>query len=240
MTTIEKWKSDLRKVARPEKVKILSSFFKTGKGEYAEGDIFIGIIVPDNRAVAITYADADICCFQEMLNSEIHEFRLSALLAMIRSYNKTKLTERRSEIIELYLNSTARCNNWDLVDQSAPYLLGPELAAGRCLDRLEQLSESQLLWNRRIAVVATLHLVKRGDITLATEQCLKHLSDTHPLMHKAVGWILREIGKKDQWLMLEILHKHIGQISAITLSYATEKLPQETRQALRALRKKVG
>ncbi len=225
-------------VAKKEKVKILSSFFKTGKGEYAEGDVFIGVSVPDNRAIAINYADAPIELLAEMLKSPVHEDRLSALLAMVHSYERTRSEERRNEIVCLYLNNVERCNNWDLVDLSAPRILGSELSKGSCKERHAALSQSESLWARRVAVVSTLWLVMKHRRTEeALEQCHLHLTDREPLMHKAVGWVLREVGKKDMQALKSFLETHIGEISATSLSYATEKFTSDERRYWRELRK---
>ncbi len=232
------WKNELAMVARMEKVRILSSFFKTGVGEYAEGDVFIGVTVPDNRAVAVKYADAPIELLAEMLRSPIHEHRLSALLAMVRSYERSRSEERRADILSLYLANIERCNNWDLVDLSAPRIIGRELANGRCTAEHEALSQSGLLWARRVAVVATLWLVQKHHRTAeALEQCHLHIADSEPLMHKAVGWVLREVGKKDLDAMRSFLAQHITKITATSLSYATEKLSSEERLDWRTRRK---
>jgi len=229
---LKNWQSALREVARPEKVKILQSFFKTGPGEYAEGDIMIGVSVPDNRKISREFHDAPTEVIATMLKSEIHEFRLAALLALVRAYQKAKNNpDRREGIIKLYIANVARCNNWDLVDLSAPYLLGSELAAGRHNDDLAALSDAPLLWARRMAVVSTLHLVMKHGLTgEAIHQCRRHIADPEPLMHKAVGWVMREVGKKDLTALLAFLDENIATISATTISYATEKLPTSERR----------
>lgn len=237
-STIEKWKQALAIVARPEKVKILQSFFKTGKGEYAEGDIMIGVSVPDNRAIAHEYSEADDATIMEMLRSPIHEHRLSGLLAMVRAYERTKDTGRRTHIINMYIAHVDCCNNWDLVDLSAPKLLGPELAAGRYIAEHASLSGAESMWRRRIAIVSTLHLVmKHRRITEAIAECDRHAGAPEPLIQKAVGWIMREVGKKDACALLDWLDRNIGIISATTLSYATEKLDKTERRHWQQRRK---
>ncbi len=236
--TSEKWKYQLAKFARPEKIEIYQRFFKTGKGEYAEGDKFIGVTVPDNRTVAKSFKDAPIEIFQQMLLSEIHEHRISALFAMVYSFTKTKSNDRRTEILTLYLSNIAQCNNWDLVDCSAPYIIGEELSKGNLTNQHHQLSQSPLLWARRISVVATLRLVmKYRQTTLALEMCKNHLLDPEALMHKAVGWVLREVGKKDMQALIDFIEDNISQMTAITLSYATEKMPIEQRHKYQNMRK---
>lgn len=231
------WQTALRSVAKEEKIAILSSFFKTAPGEYGEGDIFIGVTVPDNRSVARAYSGSSIEVIAEMLDSPVHEFRLSALLALVYRYKKSKNIEEKNSIIDFYITNSHKCNNWDLVDLSAGYLLGEEIHAGRRIEQLKTLSTSPTLWHRRIAVVATLTSVRRGVLDLAIEQCTLHISDPEPLMQKAVGWVLREVGKKSEAALNAFLTKNISRISSITLSYATEKLDKPSRKAWQALRK---
>lgn len=232
------WQDSLRSLAYPEKINDLQRFFKTAPGEYAEGDVFIGLYVPDNRTVAREYANSPFRVIESMLESPIHEFRLSGLLALVEAYKKCKDESRRNEIVNFYLSHTRRCNNWDLVDLSAPYILGPELAQGRALKEQKMLASSDCLWERRIALVATLHLVmKHSSTILAIEQCHLHHTDSEQLMQKATGWVLREVGKKDMGLLRDFLQKHISALSAITLSYATEKMEQNERSHWRNLRK---
>lgn len=236
--TSEKWKQALADVARPEKVKILQSFFKTGKGEYAEGDVMIGVTVPDNRAIAHEFSDADDASIIDMLRSPVHEHRLSGLLAMVRAYERTKDAARRTHIINMYISHADCCNNWDLVDLSAPKLLGPELAAGRYMAEHASLSGADSMWRRRIAIVSTLHLVMKHRRTAeAIVECERHTGDPEPLIHKAVGWVMREVGKKDPGALLDWLERNIACISATTLSYATEKLDKAERKLWQQRRK---
>ncbi len=237
-STTEKWQRALADVARPEKVKILQRFFKTGKGEYAEGDIMIGVTVPDNRTVAKEFAGADDGTLAAMLYSPVHEHRLSALLAMVHTYERCKDVKLRPHIIDMYLAHADCCNNWDLVDLSAPKRLGPEIAAGRRLGEHAALSEVESMWRRRIAIVSTLHLVMRHRRTAeALAECDRHIGDMEPLIQKAVGWVMREVGKKDLGALLYWLERHIGVISATTLSYATEKLDKAERRQWQQRRK---
>ncbi|MDO4319909.1 MAG: DNA alkylation repair protein [Bacteroidales bacterium] len=234
---VKNWQNELLAVSRPEKIKILSSFFKTGKGEYGEGDVFAGVAVPDNRAVARTHSHETIEVFAEMLQSPVHEHRLSALLAMVESYSRCKDAGRQTELIDFYETIIPRCNNWDLVDLSAPKLLGPEISSGRRLDMHERLSSSTLIWARRTAVVSTLHdVMKCRRTALATSQCRRHLDAPEPLMHKAVGWVLREVGKKEIDTLRAFLDDNVTRMTATTLSYATEKMDKDERQKWRSLR----
>lgn len=235
---LKNWQEELRGISRPEKIGILSSFFKTGPGEYGEGDVFIGVTVPDNRDIAKKYYDSPSETILEMLSSPIHEFRLSALLAMVHRYKKAKTDMEKSEIIDFYVENCHFCNNWDLVDLSAPYLLGEEFMKGRKKDALDLLSASDNLWHRRIAVVSTLAPTRRNSLDEALRQCELHIDDKELLMHKAVGWVLREVGKKSRNALDDFLSKNIGRISATTLSYATEHFDKDTRRQWQVLRKK--
>lgn len=230
---LEKWKQELASKARPEKVWILSRFFKTGEGEYGYGDRFIGVNVPDNRAVSKKYADAPFDTIAGMLADPVHEYRLAGFLALVARYRKAP-----AETVNFYLANLHRANNWDLVDLSAPGILGEELRAGRLHDTARRMTHDSNLWIRRAAVVSTLRpVMKSHDTSLAIELCALLLTDRHDLMRKAVGWVLREVGKKDLPSMLAFLDIHIREISATTLSYAIEKLPPEIRADWRHRRK---
>ena len=161
----EIWKSEINNAGSTEKAKILSRFFKTGKGEYGEGDIFVGVTVPANREIAKKHFEADFPTIKSMLDSTIHEHRLSGLLALVQKYKKKK-TER-AEIVKFYLTLTDRINNWDLVDLSAPYILGDYLNENYDETIIEKLSNSPSIWERRIAIVDTLLMLRPNTIRLA-------------------------------------------------------------------------
>ena len=229
---VQEWRDALALVARSEKVAILSRFFKTAPGEYGEGDVFIGVNVPDNRAVAMQFSDAPLAVVEQMLQSEIHEHRLSGFLCLVKKYR------RQPDVITDFYFEHAECaNNWDLVDLSAPKIVGEELRHGRCKDTIRMYAKSQCLWLRRIAIVSTLQPVTKDacfDDALPIAKVL--LRDNESLIQKAVGWILREIGKKDIDTLREFLHEHIRELSATTLSYATEKMDQSERKHWREIR----
>lgn len=230
---IEQWKRQLAAKARPEKIAILSRFFKTGPGEYGHGDIFIGLSVPDNRAISKEYADAPPEVICGMLAERVHEHRLAALLALVARYRRNP-----EETVKLYLSHLRHINNWDLVDLSAPYIIGEELRHGRHIDTVAAMALDANMWARRVAVVSTLRpVMKSASTQLALSQCARLVDDSHPLMHKAVGWVLREVGKKDLQAMLAFIGEHIATISATTLSYATERLPRDERILWRQRRK---
>lgn len=231
------WQDELTASASHDKIADLSRFFKTAPGEYAEGDQFIGLSVPDNRRISKKYFQADLSIITAMLDSEIHEFRLAGFLALVERYRKAKTDTDRRAITKFYLDNCHKADNWDLVDLSAEYIIGEELLAGRSADDILRLSSSPLLWHRRVAVVSTLMPVRKGRLDEAFEMCHRHISDTEPLMRKAVGWVLRECGKKDRRRLELFLDQHIDSISATTLSYATEHFSPAEREYWRTSRK---
>ena len=235
---LENWKHQLKEKAKPEKIDDLMRFFKTGPGEYAEGDIFIGLNVPDNRAISKKYFDAPIDIIDAMIDDPVHEHRLAGLLALVERYRKTKDQDERNNIAKHYVDICHKANNWDLVDLSTEYILGREILEGRCLDEIDRLSKSDNLWEKRVAIVATLTPVRKGQLDLAFELCHNYITLPHPLLRKAVGWVLRECGKKDQARLEKFIKNHIPEISATTLSYATEKFNPEQRKFWQLERRK--
>lgn len=236
---IDTWKEALASDITPGKREILQRFFKTGPGQYGEGDIFLGNTVPAIRKVSRLMSDAPLEAVEAMLSSPIHDHRLSALLVLVERYRRNrKDPSARREIIDFYLSHTSGINNWDLVDLSAPYILGEELRAGRHHDTIRHMAQDGNLWKRRASVVSTLRPIMRDrDIVLALEICRHLVADPHPLMRKAVGWVLREVGKKEIDAMKTFLSTHISLLSATTLSYAIERLPAEERAIWRQQRK---
>lgn len=212
----------------PVKREYLPGFFKTGKGQYGEGDRFLGIVVPATRLVAKKYKNAPFEVMAELLQSEWHECRLCALLMMVERFKKSG-GEEREAIYRFYLSQTERINNWDLVDLSAPYIVG-EYLKDKSRDDLYRLAESTLLWDQRIAVV--LRLPSSG-ITISSifsrlsELLLQH---KHDLMRKAIGWMLREMGKRDKTLLLQFLDKYSKVRPRTMLRYSIEKLTDEERK----------
>lgn len=230
---LQELKSDLRKSSNLEKAKILKGFFKTGKGEYGEGDIFLGVSVPETRKIAKKHFNLEFEEIKQLLNSKIHEERLAALLLLV--YNYEKHIEKRKEIFDFYLNNVKYINNWDLVDLSAPniaghflYYFGNRYPAYKIL--LTNLANSSNLWERRIAIISTFYFIKnhRFDETLALAKLL--LKDKHDLIHKAVGWMLREIGKRDIKVLETFLNKNYKNMPRIMLRYAIEKFPENKRK----------
>ncbi|MDO9353857.1 MAG: DNA alkylation repair protein [Solirubrobacteraceae bacterium] len=226
---------ELAALATPERAQGASAFFKTGPGEYGEGDRFLGVTVPNVRRVCKGHADLGLLAHEELLDSPWHEHRLASLIVLAHQYDRQ--VQRRGELYDFYLAHTARINNWDLVDVSADRVVGRHLdVVGPGI--LDELSASDLLWERRIAMTATFWRIKRGEADDALRIAERLLGDGEPLMHKAVGWMLREVGKRvDALVLLDFLDEHAGAMSATTLSYACEHLTPQQRTAYRAIRR---
>ncbi|HNS65911.1 MAG TPA: DNA alkylation repair protein [Candidatus Woesebacteria bacterium] len=231
--------SDLQSRANPEKKLVLQRFFKTAPGQYGEGDVFLGVIVPDQRIVAKKYYQvADFGVVERLLASPIHEYRLTALIVLTYQFPKVEL-EKKQALFDFYLGQTAKINNWDLVDLSAPNIVGEYMLATKLdMERLLQLEQSPLLWERRISIISTLafiRAVKKGRVGSEWLQpplilAEKLLADKHDLMHKAVGWVLREVGKADERVLREFLEKYSSVMPRTALRYAIERLDEESRQ----------
>ncbi len=225
---LEQLKLTLKKTANPKKAKDLQWFFKTGSGEYAEGDIFIGIVVPTLRKISKDFYELSLDSISELLSSPIHEERLISLFILIQKFNKSTDAEKE-KIFNLYLKKTKHINNWDLVDLSAPQIAGNFLF-NKNHDILLKLAKSQLLWERRISIIATFYFIKNieFDSTLKIAEIL--LLDKHDLIQKAVGWMLREIGKRDFKTEEKFLKIHYKNMPRTMLRYAIEKFPENLRQ----------
>jgi 3-methyladenine DNA glycosylase AlkD len=216
--------TDLQSLANPEKAKILQGFFKTGPGQYGEGDIFLGIVVPEQRKIAKKHRDLVLKEIQKLLSSKIHEYRLTGLFVLVDKYKRADLKERKA-IFDFYLKNAhlGNINNWDLVDLSAPNIVGDFL-----LDKdrkiLYKLSGSKSLWERRIAILSTFAFIRQSQFegTLNISEVL--LKDEHDLIHKSVGWMLREVGKRDQKVLEAFLEKHCKKMPRTMLRYAIEKM----------------
>lgn len=224
--------TQLRERVNPEKAAFFPRFFKAGPGEYGEGDQFLGITVPDCRGVAQQHKDAPLKIIQKLLQSPWHEERLTALIILVMQYKRGD-TKRRHTIYEFYLTHTTRINNWDLVDLSCRDIVGWHLYDNpTLLPMLDQLAASSLLWERRIAMVCTQYFLMKGDPSVTLHMAETLVSDQHDLMQKAVGWMLREMGKRvDQQLLVEFLAHHYHTMPRTALRYAIEHFSPETRQA---------
>ncbi len=213
---------DLQKVASSEKAAFFPNFFKTGPGQYGEGDKFIGVTVPNQRLIAKKYGSISLNELSKLLGSSIHEHRLTALLILVDKYEKANLQERK-EIYDFYLNNLKGVNNWDLVDSSAYKIVGAYLS-DKPKDLLYRFAKSSNLWERRIAIISTLYFIrnKQFEDTVKISELL--LADEEDLMHKAVGWMLREMGKQNEATLLNFLDAHYKQMPRTALRYAIERL----------------
>lgn len=221
-------RSKLQELGSREKAKILQRFFKTGPGEYGEGDVFVGVKVPELRKLAKEYQEIPIKEIKQLLKSAIHEERLLALFILVRKYSKGNETEKK-RIYELYLKSTQFINSWDLVDSSAYYIIG-DFLMDKSKEPLYGLAKSKNLWERRISIISTFYFIKlnRYADTLKISEIL--LNDEHDLIHKAVGWMLREVGKRHIPTEEKFLQKHYKRMPRTMLRYAIEKFPEDKRQ----------
>ena len=210
-----------------EKKIVLPRFFKTGKGQYGEGDKFLGVTVPNIRAVAKEFKDANLDVIEELIHSPWHEMRMCALLILV-NYSKKEVSE---DIFNFYLSQTKYINNWDLVDLSAPQIIGRYLLQ-RDRDILYKLAESDLLWDNRIAIVSTLTFIRNNDLDDTYKLSLKMMHHKHDLMHKAIGWMLREAGKRDEKRLYDFVMKHKSVMPRTMLRYSIEKFDKETRLTL--------
>jgi len=229
MIRLEDARGQLRKYADKEKAKVLLCFFKTGPGDYAEGDIFLGVMVPFIRKVLKEFQELSLSDVIKLLRSKIHEERLLALLILVHQFNKAD-TKAKEKIYKAYLANTKFINNWDLVDLSAPQIVG-----GFLIDKdrliLYKLAKSPLLWERRIAILATFAFIRLGDFDDVFCIVKLLLCDKEDLIHKACGWMLREVGKRDVFVEEKFLLKYFKVMPRTMLRYAIEKFPQDKRKS---------
>ena len=225
--------ADFKKAADPAKAALLARFFKTGKGEYAEGDRFLGLTVPQTRLLAKKYQALPLTAAVTLLHSPWHEERVCALVLLAENFRRGGEKEKKG-IYRLYLANTRYINNWDLVDMSAPRIVGGWLA-DKSRRPLFRLAKSELLWERRIAMLACLNFIVNGESATALEIAGALLADEHDLMHKAVGWMLRETGKRcSQKVLLAFLRANYARLPRTALRYAIERFPLKKRKALLA------
>lgn len=231
MILVDDIKQALETLAIPEKVAVYRRFFKTEKGEYGEGDVFIGVTVPDQRAVAKDfYHKINLEELSVLLSSKIHEHRLTALLILVLKFEKSKDKQQQKQIVTFYLEHLDYINNWDLVDTSCYKILGRYCFENQEETILIKLSESDKMWEKRMAIVGTMHFIKKGKFNLTKNFALDNMNHPHDLMHKANGWLLREMGKKNQQELLDFLNLYYKKMPRTTLRYAIEKLDETQRQ----------
>ena len=221
-------KKELADLGNKEKSEIYQRFFKTGPGQYGEGDIFLGLTAAEQKSVVKKYIDLSLEDLQKLLDSKIHEHRSSALAILTKKYKKSN---NKKEIIDFYLKNTKRINNWDLVDCSAPHILGDYLFNTQEKKKiLYKLAKSDNLWEKRISILATFSFIRQNEYedTLNISEIL--LNDKHDLIHKAVGWMLRELGKRDQDVEEEFLKKYHKTMPRTMLRYSIERFSEEKRK----------
>ena len=228
MSAIENIKNELMAKSKKDKAEFLPNFFKTGPGEYGEGDVFIGTMVPDIRKISRENRGINLKEILALLKSRIHEERLCALLILVEKFNKAEGKER-DKIFNFYIKNTEYINNWDLVDLSAPKIVGAYLLY-KSKTVLYKFARSKNLWEKRIAIISTYYFIQNNllEDTIKISKIL--LEDSHDLIHKAVGWMLRELGKKNQKLEEEFLKKHVKKIPRTTLRYAIERFSEVKRK----------
>jgi 3-methyladenine DNA glycosylase AlkD len=215
---------ELKKIGNKEKAKHLSYFFKTGKGEYGEGDKFIGATVPEQRKIAKKYADINFNDLQKILNSEFHECRLTALLILVERYKEDK-----EKVFNFYIKNFRNINNWDLVDLSCPKIVGDYLF-DKDRELLFGLVKSENMWERRVAIVSTYYFIKQNDLDDTFKIAKLLLNDKQDLMHKATGWMLREAGKKDKERLVVFIENNYYNIPRTALRYAIERFEENKRK----------
>lgn len=221
---------ELKSFAKPEKAAHMASFFKTGRGEYAEGDVFWGITTPEMRAIVKKYySHISLPQIQCLLDSPIHEQRSAGLQCLVYKFAKAN-KESRDEIVTFYLQNTVAINNWDLVDTTAPYILGAWGYENNNTERNWQLAHSGKLWEERIAVVSTIYFIRNNIFEPTVELAERFLNHKHNLMHKAVGWMLREVGKRNEKVLIDFLDKYAKKMPRTMLRYSLERLTPEQQR----------
>jgi 3-methyladenine DNA glycosylase AlkD len=219
----------LKRLGTSQKAKASAWFFKTGEGHYGHGDVFYGVTVPEQRRVAKEFKTASLREIAKLLASSIHECRLTALLILVGQYQRAD-KKIKARIAKFYVAHAKQINNWDLVDSSASYILGAELTDKK-RDILYTFARSKNLWERRIAIVSTQAFIRHDDFIDTFKIAELLISDTHDLIHKATGWMLREVGKRDQRALERFLQKHAPLMPRTMLRYAIEKFPEKKRKA---------
>lgn len=224
--------SALQDHADPEKAVFLPKFFQSFPGGYGEGDKFLGVRVPEQRKIARLFRDrVSVPDLEKLLRNPFHEVRLTGAFLLIHRFEKAKTDGAREELVELYLRNLAGINNWDLVDSSAPKILGPWLEK-KDRSLLYELARSGELWKERISILTTLHFIKKNDFTDALSLCEFFLNHRHDLMHKATGWMLREIGNRDPAPEIRFLKKYYSAMPRTMLRYSIEKFDESERKRM--------
>jgi 3-methyladenine DNA glycosylase AlkD len=218
----------LKKLENKEKAKVMSGFFKTGIGQYGEGDKFLGITVPDQRRLAKKYTEASLVDVKKLLVNKIHECRLVGLLILVEKFGKAEESQRK-KIVDFYLDNVRYVNNWDLVDLSADKILG-EFLSDKDTSILKKFAVSENLWQRRIAIVSTFAFIKQHKFTETLQISKILISDKQDLIHKAVGWMLREVGKRNKKTELDFLKQNYSKMPRTMLRYSIERFPESEKK----------
>jgi len=233
---LSKLKSDINKLKNSQKARDYAWFFKTGAGEYGEGDKFLGLTMPQMRSIVKKYLDLKLEDIQKLLDSKIHEYRMIGVLILVKQYENAKklrdpsaAARLRDDIFFFYLKNSKRINNWDLVDLSAPNIVGNYLLDKK-RDILYKYAQSKNLWKRRIAVISTAAFINQNDFKDILKLSKMLLNDKHDLIHKATGWMLREVGKRDVKVLEKFLDKHTLQMPRTMLRYSIEKFDEKKRK----------
>jgi len=227
MNNVDLIKSELKAHSRLDKSEILSRFFKTGKGQYGEGDVFLGVMVPEQRTIAKKHKHISLIEIKNLLESKIHEHRLTALLILVEQFKEGDISTKES-IFNFYLNNVEFVNNWDLVDLTADKIVG-EWLLNNDKALLFELAKSSDLWKRRISIISTFAFIKKGKFNITLEISEMLLNDPHDLIQKAVGWMLRELGKRNQSKEEQFLMRHYKTMPRTMLRYAIERFDQSKR-----------
>jgi len=247
MTRLRQIISAINKQKDPKKAKVMQRFFKTDKGEYGEGDVFLGLTVPEQRMIAREFRDLSFFDVKRLLESKIHEHRLIALLILVDKYgnlifgqnrevkfpkgSRQARTITKQDIYDFYLKNTKQVNNWDLVDSSAEKIVGRFLyETKKSRQALCKLAKSKNLWERRIAIISTFYFIKNNLFADTLKIAGLLLNDSHDLIHKAVGWMLREVGKRDEQVLIKFLRAYYHYLPRTALRYAIEKFPEGIRK----------
>jgi len=233
MLTHKSVQTALKSNIKPGKAEIFSRFFKTGPGQYGAGDKFLGVMVPEQRQIAKQFIDLPLVEIEKLLNSTWHEERLTAVLILVYQYQQAD-EKKQKRIFNFYLAHTSRINNWDLVDVSADKIIGAYLFTHPDQKLLDKLVISSNLWERRIAVLASFYFIKNQQFDLTLQLAKKLLTDQHDLMHKAVGWMLREIGKRDEAVLIKFLEANLKKMPRTMLRYCLERLGEADRRRFMA------
>lgn len=225
---LESLTHEMERIANPQQAAFFSKFFKTGKGEYGEDDVFLGLSVPQQRTLAKKYKTLALDDIQRLLESPFHEHRLTALFILVHQYQKVN-TKGQENILRFYLRNLEHVNNWDLVDSSSYAILGHYLLE-KPKEPLYTFAQSKNIWERRIAIVSTFYFIRKGEYTPTLKIATLLLNDKEDLIHKACGWMLRELGKKDETALRKFLNENGKRMPRTMLRYAIERFDEKTRK----------